>query len=121
MTEQEQKAFDQMREALEHIQRCIGFDKATIHQGSATWCEIDDAITAANAVSAEQEISRFKAVMLKHKDSACPLCEGTGEAQSVQKHPILQLWEDESQAIIDAGWTERTKAFAPQEKNDSQT
>lgn len=43
--------WDAMREALEHIQRCIGFDKATIHQGSATWYEIDDAITAANAVS----------------------------------------------------------------------
>lgn len=50
MTEQEKKAFDQMREALEHIQRCIGFHKATIQHGSATWKEIENAITAANAI-----------------------------------------------------------------------
>lgn len=39
----------QMLEVLEHIQRCIGYQTATIHNGSATWQQIEDAITAARA------------------------------------------------------------------------
>ena len=41
-------------EALEHIQRCIGFATATIHQGSATWCQSEDAIEALRTALAQQ-------------------------------------------------------------------
>ena len=41
-------------EALEHIQRCIGFGTATIHFDSATWHQSDAAITAIRKALAEQ-------------------------------------------------------------------
>ncbi len=49
-----QEAAKQALEALEHIQRCIGFATATIHQGSATWCQSEDAIASIKAALAQQ-------------------------------------------------------------------
>ena len=48
------EAAKQALEALEHIQRCIGFATATIHQGSATWCQSEDAIASNKAALAQQ-------------------------------------------------------------------
>ena len=45
----------QLRDALEHIQRCIGFGSVTIHYGSATWEQIDGACGAANDRLGETE------------------------------------------------------------------
>lgn len=42
-------------EALESIQRCIGFGAATIHHGSATWCENNDTIEALRQALAQPE------------------------------------------------------------------
>ena len=49
-----QEAAKQALEALEHIQRCIGFATATIHQGSTTWCQSEDAIASIKAALAPQ-------------------------------------------------------------------
>ena len=54
MTTLQEAARDAL-EALEHIQRCVGFATATIHQGSATWCQSDDAIEALRTALAQQD------------------------------------------------------------------
>lgn len=45
----------QALEALEHIQRCIGFGTATIHYDSATWAQLDAAHDALRAALAAGE------------------------------------------------------------------
>jgi len=59
------EAAKQALEALEHIQRCIGFATATIHQGSATWCQSEDAIASIKAALAQQREQQ-------------PVCHGCG-------------------------------------------
>lgn len=53
MTDKLRAAAQNALDVLEHIQRCIGFDKATIHRDSDTWEQADKATDALREALAE--------------------------------------------------------------------
>ena len=79
------EAAKQALEALEHIQRCIGLATATIHQGSATWRQSEDAIASIKAALAQQDESaqvqylksELAHALAQHREQQ-PVCHGCG-------------------------------------------
>lgn len=54
MTDKLRAAAQEALDALEHIQRCVGFGQATIHWNSSTWEQSDKATDALREALAEQ-------------------------------------------------------------------
>lgn len=77
MTTLQEAAMRKALEALEHIQRCIGFATATIHQGSATWCQSEDAIASIKAALARhgEPVAYIdkRGRLLSYKDKPIPV------------------------------------------------